>query len=31
MLIDVRFNESWDNKIVLTVVLSGPREVFVSP
>ena len=31
MLIDVRYNESWNNKIVLTVVLSGPREVFVSP
>ena len=30
MLIDVRYNESWDNKIVLTVVLSGPRELSVS-
>ena len=29
MLIDVRYNESWDNKIELTVLLSGPRELFV--
>ena len=31
MLIDVRYNESWNYKVVLTVVLSGPREVSVSP